>query len=168
VEALLADWRIRHPDTEVTVLRNGWIFGPTHWDRVVRYFSSSVVPMLMGYDPLMQFIHEEDCLHALETATLFSHPGVFNIVGGGVLPLSTILRLGGKRTLPLPPSLLYHMAYYPSQSQTGDPPEGFYDYLRYLWVADGSRGWDEFGKPCYSTREAWMSFISKRRMRRYR
>ena len=41
-------------------------------------------------------------------------------------------------------------------------------YLRYLWVADGQRGWDAFGEPVYTTREAWMSFVSARRMRRYR
>jgi UDP-glucose 4-epimerase len=168
VEGLLADFRGRHAEIEVTVLRNAWIFGPTYWDHVSRYFSLPVVPVLTGYDPLMQFVHEEDCLHALETATLFSHPGVFNIVGSGVLPLSTLLRLGGKRFVSLPPPLLYRMAYYLSQRQTGDPPEGFYDYLRYLWVADGKRGWDAFGEPLYSTREAWMSFVSENRMQRYR
>jgi UDP-glucose 4-epimerase len=167
VESLLAEWRDRHPDTEVTVLRNCWIFGPRYLDHVVRFFSLPVVPKLMGYDPLMQFVHEEDCLHVLETATLHSHPGVFNVVGAGVLPLSTILRLAGKRILSLPPAILYRMAYYPSQGQTGDPPEGFYDYLRYLWVADGQRGWDAFGEPVYTTREAWMSFVSARRMRSY-
>ena len=87
---------------------------------------------------------------------------------GGVLPLSTILRLAGKRILPLPSPLLYRMAYYPSQGQTGDPPGAFYDYLRYLWVADGQRGWDEFAEPVYTTKEAWISFVSSRRMRRYR
>ena len=60
------------------------------------------------------------------------------------------------------------MAYYPSQAQTGDAPEGFADYLRYLWVADGSRGWEAFGEPTYTTKEAWISFVSTRRMRRYR
>jgi hypothetical protein len=60
------------------------------------------------------------------------------------------------------------MAYYPAQGQTGDPPAAFYDYLRHLWVADGARGWDAFGEPVYSTREAWISFVSSRRMRRYR
>lgn len=167
-EGLIAGWRSRHPDTEVTVLRNCWIFGPTYWDHVVRFFSLPVVPKLMGYDPLMQLVHEEDCLHALETATLHPHPGVFNIVGRGVLPLSTILRLAGKRILSLPSSILYRLAYYPSQGQSGDPPEAFYDYLRYLWVADGQRGWGAFGEPTYTTREAWMSFVSARRMRRYR
>jgi UDP-glucose 4-epimerase len=124
--------------------------------------------MVMGYDPLMQFVHEEDCVDAFQRAVLSSHPGVFNVVGTGVLPLSTLLRLGGKRTLPLPSALLYRMAYYPSQSQTGDPPAAFYDYLRYLWVADGRKAWDAFGEPVYSTKEAWISFVSARRMRRYR
>jgi len=168
VEFLLEKWRAHNPDTEVTVLRNCWIFGPTYTDHVVRYFSRPIVSKLMGYDPLMQFVHEDDCVHVLETATLHRHPGVFNVVGSGVLPLSTILRIAGKRILPAPPAILYRMAYYPSQGQTGDPPEGFYDYLRYLWVADGQRGWDAFGEPVYTTREAWMSFVSTRRMRRYR
>jgi UDP-glucose 4-epimerase len=168
MEGLLSEWRVRHPDTEVTVLRPCWIMGPSCWDSVVRYFALPVVPMLMGYDPLMQFVHEDDCLHAFEQATLASHPGVFNLVGRGVLPLSTILRLAGKRILSLPSTLLYRMTYYPSQGQTGDPPAGFYDYLRYLWVADGERGWDAFGEPVYTTKEAWISFVTARRMRRYR
>ena len=68
----------------------------------------------------------------------------------------------------LPAPLLYRMAYYPTQQQTGDPPAAFYDYLRYLWVADGRKGFEAFGEPAYTTKEAWISFISSRRMRRYR
>lgn len=168
LEKLLARWMEKHPDTEVTVLRHGWMFGPGHWDHVVRYFSLPVVPMVMGYDPLMQLVHEEDVISAFERAVLAPHPGVYNVVGRGVLPLSTLLRLAGKRILSLPSPLLYRMAYYPTQQQSGDPPAAFYDYLRYLWVADGRRGWDAFGEPVYTTKEAWISFVSSRRMRRYR
>jgi UDP-glucose 4-epimerase len=168
MERLVAEWAVGHPRTRVTVLRPCWIMGPNYMDPVVRYFSRPVVPTLLGYDPLLQFVHEEDCLHAFETAVLRNHPGVFNVVGRGVLPLSTILRTGGKRLLQVPAAALYRLRYYPSRAQTGDGPEGFYDYLRYLWVADGERGWVAFGEPEYSTREAWMSFVSSRRMRRYR
>jgi UDP-glucose 4-epimerase len=168
MEQLLAAWRVRHPDTEVTVLRHCWTMGPGVWNRVSRYFALPVVPMLLGYDPLIQFVHEEDCLQAYERATREPHPGVFNVVGRGVAPLSTLLRLAGKRILPLPAPVLFRMAYYPSQAQTGDPPAAFYDYLRWLWVADGARGFDAFGEPVYTTKEAWISFISERRMRRYR
>jgi len=107
-------------------------------------------------------------VRVFERATLQPRPGVFNVVGSGVVPLSTLLRLAGKRVLSLPGPLLHRLAYFPSQGQTGDPPEAFYDYLRYLWVADGARGWEAFGEPHYSTKEAWISFVSSRRMRRYR
>ena len=91
------------------------------------------------------------------------------MVGRGVLPLSTLLRLA-RQADPAAPgaAALSAWRYYPSQSQTGDPPAGFYDYLRYLWVADGRRGWEAFGEPVYTTQEAWISFVSARRMRRYR
>jgi UDP-glucose 4-epimerase len=168
MESLASEWGARHPDTEVTVLRPCWIMGPTYWDHVTRYFSLPVVPTPMGFDPLLQFVHEDDCLHAFEQATLKPHPGVFNITARGVIPLSTILSLAGKRRLSLPGALLSRIADVPSQTQSGNPPEGFFDYLRYLWVADGARGWETFGEPVYTTKEAWMSFVSARRMRRYR
>ena len=164
-ESLVAQWRGRHPDTEVTVLRSGWIMGPSYWDPVSRYVARPVVPTLLGYDPLLQFVHEDDLLHVFEEATLGSHPGVYNVVARGVLPLSTLLRLAGKRNLPLPAPLLYRLGYYPSQRISGDGPAGFYDYLRYLWIADGARGWRAFGEPIYTTKEAWISFVTSRRMR---
>jgi UDP-glucose 4-epimerase len=142
--------------------------GPSYFDHVVAYFERPVVATLLGYDPLLQFVHEEDCLRAYERALLESHPGIYNVVGKGVWPLSTLLRLAGKRSLPLLPQLLYRMGDYPSKAQTGDGPSGFYDYLRYLWVAAGERGWAAFGEPEYSTKEAWIAFVSSRRMRRYR
>jgi UDP-glucose 4-epimerase len=168
MERLLGDWRERHPDVEVSVLRACWAIGPTYWNRIVQYLSLPIVPLPIGYDPLLQLVHEHDLLDAFERAVLTSRPGVFNVVGSGVLPLSTLFRLARKRTIPLPSPLLGRLATVPAQGQTGDPPEAFFDYLRYLWVADGQRGWDAFGEPAYSTKEAWISFVSSRRMRRYR
>lgn len=168
VEGLLDGWIARHPDTEVTVLRSCWSLGPGYTDHVTRFFDRPVIPTMIGYDPLLQFVHEEDLLEVYEEALCASHPGVFNVVGRGVLPLSTLVALAGKRRLPLPAALLYRASSYPSQGQTGDRPAGFFDYLRYLWVADGERGWKEFGEPIYSTREAWMSFVSSRRLQAYR
>src|SRR5262245_39107659 len=168
MERLLGDWRERYPDTEVTVLRACWPIGPTFSNRIVRYLSLPVVPLPLGYDPLLQLVHEQDWIDAFERALLASHPGVYNVVGSGVLPVSTLFRLARRRTIPLPAPLLDRVAYYPSQGQTGDPPAAFFDYLRYLWAADGRRGWDAFGEPAYSTKEAWISFVSSRRMQRYR
>jgi len=168
VESFVAGWRERHPETEVSVLRPCWALGPGASGPIASYFALPLVPVVMGYDPLVQLVHESDCLHAFERAALESHPGVFNVVGSGVLPLSTLLRSAGRRMLPLPSPLLYRLLDLPSRAGRGDPPAAFYDYLRYLWVADGRRGWDEFGEPHYSTSEVWMSFVGSRRLRRYR
>ena len=166
-EELAAKWDEAHPDAELTVLRRCWVMGPNVDDRVTRFFDRPVVPTLLGYDPLLQFVHEEAYLRVLEAAVTESHPGVFNVVGRGVLPLSVLLAIAGKRSLPLPTPLLYRLSDVPTQGQIGDPPGGFFDYLRYLWVAEGQRGWDEFGEPDYTTREAWISFVASRRLAGY-
>ncbi|RIL06744.1 MAG: hypothetical protein DCC71_05585 [Proteobacteria bacterium] len=168
VEQLVGEWARAHAHARVTVLRCGWIMGPTHWDRVVRHFSRPVVPTLLGYDPLLQLIHEDDCVDAFEQAVLDERPGVFNLVASEPLPLSAMLRLGGLHSAPLPPALLYPLRDLASRAATGDPPAAFYDYLRWPWVADGERGWAAFGEPAYTTREAWISFVSSRRLRQYR
>lgn len=168
VEEILRSWSARHPEVELTVLRHCWVMGPSWFDRTVEFFEAHRIPTVLGCDPLLQFVHEEDLLDVFERAATESHPGVFNVVGRGVAPLSTLLAQAGKRALPLPRALLYRTAWLASQSASGDPPEGFFDYLRYLWVADGERGWREFGEPLYSTREAWAAFVGSRRMRHYR
>ena len=167
VEATLADWAKRHPDVQVTVLRHCWVMGPHWFDRVTEFFERSRIPTVLGYDPLMQLVHERDLLDVFERCVLEPHPGVFNVVGRGVAPLSTLLALAGKTNVPVPRPVLYRTAWLASQGGTGDPPSGFFDYLRYLWVADGARGWREFGEPVYSTTEAWSAFVSSRRLRRY-
>lgn len=168
VEELVAKWSRAHPSARVTVLRCGWIMGPTYWDRVVRHFARPLVPTLLGYDPLLQFIHEEDCLDAFEQAVLEEHPGVYNLVAPEPQPLSNIVRAAGATAAPLPPPLLYRLRDFAARAATGDPPAAFYDYLRWPWVADGERGWAAFGEPAYTTREAWISFVSSRRLRQYR
>lgn len=165
VERLLTAWQSRHPDIAVTVLRPCWMLGPEAAHPVARYLARSVVPMLMGYDPLIQLVHEDDVLAVFEQAARMPHPGTFNVVAPGVVPLSVLLRSAGKRVLPVPHPFLHRLRDFPSQTLTGDPPAGFYDYLRYLWVADGTRGWAEFGRPLYDTRETWAAFVGARRLR---
>lgn len=168
MEETAEGFRTRHREVELCLLRPCWVLGPGVEGPVSRYFSLPVVPVPMGYDPLLQLLHPEDWLHACEVALVEGRPGVFNVVAPGALPLSTLLRLAGQRALPLPSMLLDRLAYLPSQARTGDPPAAFFDYLRHPWVADGAKGWAAFGEPAYTTKEAWMSFVSARRMRRYR
>lgn len=167
-ENRVREWSDRHPETEVCILRSCWAVGPRCGDDIARFFSRSAVPTCLGHDPLMQFIHELDLLNVLERAACEPHPGVFNVVGPGVWPLSTLLAMAGRRRLPLPTALLDRVPGLSAWDLGEEPPSAFYDYLRYLWVADGERGWSEFGHPLYSGREAWAAFVSAQRMEQYR
>ena len=68
-----------------------------------------VVPMVLGYDPLFQFVHEADLVSGLSLAVEKRPRGVFNLAGPPPLPLSVIARQVGRRPLPLPEPLLRAM-----------------------------------------------------------
>jgi UDP-glucose 4-epimerase len=169
VEALLELFAERHPNQCVTSLRPCWVLGPTIESGVSRFFEASRVFVPLGYDPLMQILHEEDLLRAVGLALENDVPGPINLAGSGVLPLSTLLSLAGKSRWSLPAALLYRVTSLDWIRRTGDPPEAFYDYLRYLWTLDTRRAKEQLGfEPEHTTKEAWMSFVVSRRLRRYR
>jgi UDP-glucose 4-epimerase len=169
LEQLLALFADRHPGMVVTVLRACWVTGPEYESRVLDHFAGESVITLLGFDPLMQWLHESDLLSALELVLDTDAPGAFNLAGDEALPLSTLLRLAGKRARPIPHPLLYRMGYLPAVWRDGDPPAGFHDYLRFSWLVETRRAREELGfVPEYTTKEAWMSWIVSRRMRRYR
>jgi UDP-glucose 4-epimerase len=169
VESLLELFAERHPKQCVTSLRPCWVLGPTIESGISRFFEASRLFVPLGYDPLMQILHEEDLLRAVELALELDVPGPINLAGRGVLPLSTLVSLAGKSRWRLPPPLLYRLTSIDWLRRTGDPPEAFYDYLRYLWTVDTRRAKEQLGfEPQHTTKEAWMSFVVSRRLRKYR
>ena len=139
VEKQVRRFRPENPDTIVTTLRTAATLGPTIRNFATRFFSRPMVPTLMGYDPLMQFVHERDVVDAFTLAVDNDHPGDFNIVGPGVLPFSTILAMMGKVPLPLPHFLAFPLSKALWATQVFDSPPNFLDFLRFLCVADGDK-----------------------------
>lgn len=165
-EHLVERFRKKNPNICVTVLRPCWILGPTIQNYLTRYLYSPVIITLLGYDPLFQLVHEEDVIDAFRLAIEGDHPGIFNIVGKGVLPLSTLLKLAGKINFPM-----LHIFAYPlidSLYALGlfGAPSGHLDFIRYIWVADGEKAEKELGfTPKYSTKETLNHFIGMQRLR---
>ena len=94
----------RHPDTAVTILRFANVLGPDVETSHKKLFSLPVVPMILGFDPRYQFVHEDDVVHALEHAVKHRVDGTYNVAGDGVLALSEVAGLLGKTYAPvLPP-----------------------------------------------------------------
>jgi UDP-glucose 4-epimerase len=153
----------------VTVLRFAPLLGPTVESYVTRWLSRRFVPSLLGYDPLLQFVHEIDAVFALKLALDREAPGVFNIVGDGVLPVSTIIKLVGRSALPLPYFLARRLAALLWFSGASDVPSQLLRYLRHLCIADGDKAKRELGFfPGYTTREAVLAFGAALRLREAR
>jgi UDP-glucose 4-epimerase len=103
-EASLNEFAERHPDKAVSILRFANVLGPDVETSHKRLFSLPVVPMILGFDPRYQFVHEDDVVHALEHAVKHRVPGTYNVAGDGVLALSEVAGLLGKTYAPvLPP-----------------------------------------------------------------
>jgi UDP-glucose 4-epimerase len=102
-EEAVTDFADKHPDVTVTVLRFANVLGPDVQTAFTRMFGLPLVPMVLGFDPRLQFVHEEDVVHALEHAAVGNHPGTFNVAADGVLALSEAIGLLGKRPLPILP-----------------------------------------------------------------
>ncbi|MBN1667771.1 MAG: NAD-dependent epimerase/dehydratase family protein [Anaerolineales bacterium] len=144
VEAFCNGFRQQHPQISLTILRAANIIGPRCDTPMTRFLSQPLPPTLLGFDPMMQFIHEDDVVAALEQAVVQPAGGVFNLAAADHLPLSKALGLAGK--LPLP---VFHMLAYWGRDLTAGNLFGRLsiglDYLRYRWVADLTRLHSEFG-----------------------
>ncbi len=156
----------RSPGVVVSILRTAPILGPTVHNAFTRYLARKLVPTMMGFDPLVQFLHEVDAIAALHLAVLRDAPGTFNIVGDGVLPLSTVIKLAGRVAVPIPHPLAETIAAVGWVAQLVEAPPSFLRYLRFLCVADGDKARRELGfTPAYTSREALLDFVSAQRLR---
>lgn len=169
VENQVRSFATEHAQCCVTVLRFSPILGPTVDNYVARWLSRRLVPTVMGHDPLVQFLHEVDAVAALKLALDRDAPGAFNIVGEGVLPISTVIKLAGRLSVPIPYSLFRRLAALLWVAQLSEAPPAFVAALRYLCVADGARARQGLGfRAVYSSRDAVLDFEGALRLREAR
>src|SRR5918997_4195536 len=65
-EATVADFAEKNPNIGVSILRCANVLGPDVKTSHARLFSLPAVPMILGFDPRYQFVHEDDVVAALE------------------------------------------------------------------------------------------------------
>jgi UDP-glucose 4-epimerase len=103
-ESSVREFADKHPHVTVTVLRFADGLGPGLRTSMSTLFGLPGVPAILGFDPRLQFIHEDDLAGCLEHAVHHDIPGVYNGAADGVLVLSEVADLLGKPLLPvLPP-----------------------------------------------------------------
>ena len=102
-EGLVADFAGEHPTATVTVLRFANVLGDEIVTSLSRNLSRPLCPSILGFDPLVQFVHQHAVVRALEFAFHEKVAGTFNVAGAGRLPWSEVAAICGTRLLPLPP-----------------------------------------------------------------
>jgi UDP-glucose 4-epimerase len=153
-EEAVSQFAGRNPDVSVTVLRFANALGAGVITSHLRLFSLPVVPTILGFDPRYQFIHEDDIVGALEFAVREDVPGIYNGAGDGVLVLSEVLDLLGKRMAPvLPPFGTGLLAGQLGRVGLRIPVE-MLNQLRYGRGIDNRRLKAAGFTPRYTTREA--------------
>ncbi len=123
----------RYPDLITTVLRGCYTFGPTGHGTLATFLRGRRVPTVLGFDPLFQFMHEDDVVRALATCVEKKPRGVFNVAGPQPVPLSALIRETNRTGIPLPEFVFSAML-----GRFGLPklPEGALAHIKYPVVVD--------------------------------
>jgi len=143
-EASVTSFSDERPETTVTVLRFAPILGATIDNEISRFLSLRVVPTILGYDPSLQFLHENDAAGLLEHAIAHPIPGTFDVAADGQMYLSRVLRLGRRIPQPLP-ERQFRRAVRLLEPRNAGLPEHLIRLLRHGRVVNPS--WDALGFP---------------------
>lgn len=161
IEKFCRDFRRQAPELGLTILRFPGIVGPTSDTPMTCFLKGRRTPTMLGFDPMMQIIHEDDAVEALTYATLNDAAGAFNVAAPDVLPLSKIRGLAGK-----PSFAIFHLLAYWGVGRWRAVDQRFQDYLpvepdylRFPWVGDLRRMREELGfEPHYTAEETLREF----------
>ncbi len=125
----------RFPQIDTVVLRIAYLLGPSRAGTLANYLRGPRVPTILGFDPLFQFIHEQDAARAIVEALEKRLRGVFNVTGPRPVPLSLLIKVTGRSNLPL-----VRPAFTRLIGRFGLPklPKGAVNHIKYPVVVDGS------------------------------
>ena len=164
IETFCHSFGHQHPDIALTILRFPSIIGPTADTPMIRFLLEPAAPSLLGFDPMMQLIHEDDVVEALVHAVNNNASGAFNVAAEDVMPLNKMRGLAGKS----PVAVLHMFAYWGARALGGTnlPTDEYLpiepDYIRYSWVGDLSRMRQVLGfAPRYTAEETLREFADQ-------
>jgi UDP-glucose 4-epimerase len=161
VESYTRGFARRRPDVEVTTLRIANVIGPRITSGMTGYFRLPVIPTVLGFNPRMQFLHEQDALDVLEHATVQDVTGTFNVAGDGILTLAQAVRRIGRPSLPLPGFAVPSFGSAIRQTRRADFSPEQVAFLTFGRGLDTTRMRSVLGfEPSFTTAEAFDDFAA--------
>lgn len=138
--AVSAMWQ--HPEIAIAVLRPVHTLGPTSRDAFNVLLRKGRFPTVMGFDPMVQVIHETDLARAFVAAVEHDLRGVFNVTGPGEIPLSLLIEEAGARAFPMPGialDLIRAVGVLRGGLGFRDVAQGAMEFLKHPCLIDGTR-----------------------------
>lgn len=92
----------KYPELSITLLRPCNIVGPGVKNSMAQLLSMKRSPALMGYSPMMQFIHIDDMADAIALSYRENKPGIYNVAPEDWIAYKHALIECGCRPVPIP------------------------------------------------------------------
>ena len=134
----------RHPEIETVILRPVHICGRVN-NAPSRYLRLERPVTVLGFDPMVQLIHVEDVVTAIEKALTPGVRGVFNIAGPSPVPLSLVFEKMGKEPHRLPEPAARAMLEAAWTLGVSDWPVPELNHIKYICMVDDSRAREKLG-----------------------
>ncbi len=152
----------KHPETETVILRPVHILGGVR-NAPSNYLRLEHPVTILGFDPMVQPIHERDVVRAVVHALAPGVRGIFNLRGPGELPLSRILHMLARRPRVLPAFAARSALERLWKLRLTSFPAPEIDFIRYLCMVDDKRAREVLGfRPRYSLEETVHAVLSER------
>lgn len=166
IEAYARTLGRRRPDVELVIARFANFVGGRVDSAFHALFTLPTVPTVLGFDPRLQFCHEEDAVEVLVRAATGAPAGIYNVAGDGALYLSQCVRLAGRVPVPVPMPFAAAVAAALRRAGRAEISPDQLRFLQFGRVVETTRLKQQFGyEPRYTTREAFEDFVRRRRIR---
>ncbi|WP_029888549.1 NAD-dependent epimerase/dehydratase family protein [Polycyclovorans algicola] len=154
----------KYPELNITLLRPCNILGPGVRNSLSLLLSRRLAPVLIGYAPLMQFLHVDDMAEALVRACEVNRPGVYNVAPAEWMTYPDAVVQSGCRRLPLVlPGRLPQLMGQVLNRRAFLPPY-LVNYLKYPVVIDGTLFRDTFDwRPKRTATEIFQTYRDAKR-----
>lgn len=155
VERDLEVFTRENPSLGVTRLRACIVLGQGTDNFVRAILDLPILLRVLGHDPAMQFLHEDDLANCIEHVVRTRPRGVFNIAPPDSLRFTELARLMERPMIALPGALLKAFVALAWSLRLFPAPAPYIDFVTWPWVADTTRMRDELKfLPRHTTRDA--------------
>jgi UDP-glucose 4-epimerase len=138
VDMLAQSFFWKRPETETVILRPVHILGGVR-NAPSNYLRLGMIPTLMGFDPMVQVLHQDDVVNAIVAALRPGGRGIFNVAGPPPLPLSRLIALTGRPRLTIPHFLAQSVIQRLWSFRATSFPAPELDHIRYVCMVDDRR-----------------------------